>query len=131
MIKIKAISTIQYNVKEICHFILQVSLHNLKASSIDLSKMNRSTNFEISHMSHVAKTPDLYANPLKFHPRRLKLGLSDKLNLKSKYRNNQFKREEKIKRSLERERIKAHIGFRIRVCIISKLFFRTTFWLIY
>lgn len=54
-------------------------------------------------------------NESQFRPRKWQTGLSDKLQTKQKYKSDPRKREEKIRRCLERQRIKSRIGFRIKL----------------
>lgn len=48
-------------------------------------------------------------------PRKWKMGLRDKLESKHKYLDNPLKRQEKIDRCLEKERIKCRVGYRIKL----------------
>jgi hypothetical protein len=50
-----------------------------------------------------------------FKPRKWKMGLREKLDLKHKYLDNPEKRQEKIKRCLDKERIKCRVGQRIHL----------------
>ena len=71
-------------------------------------KHSTSVNF-----SNCQALPMLINNP-KFKPRKWKMGLRDKLDTKGKYKNDSFKREQKIKRAIEKQRVKSRIGIRIQ-----------------
>lgn len=55
------------------------------------------------------------ATNAQVRPRKWKMGLRDKLDSKHKYLENPQKRQEKIERSLEKERIKCRVGYRIKL----------------
>lgn len=51
----------------------------------------------------------------RFNPRKWQVGLSDKINTKNKYKYNEEKKAEKIRRCLERHKVKSKIGFRMKM----------------
>lgn len=78
------------------------------------SYLNRSVNHYQNQLPNLMSTQYQSTTQGKIGPRKWKRGLSEKLQSKSKYASNPAKKIEKIKRSLEKQRIKSRIGMRIK-----------------
>lgn len=82
-------------------------------------KMNKSMNMYTNNLEASSNFIDSRYNSTSLapmvKPRKWQTGLSDKLMGKEKYKYNEYKKNEKIRRCLERERIKSRIGYRLNL----------------